>query len=252
MTPVTEQIQFSLDFGEQSPPLVVARQRLLAAYGPQRDSRRHSPPEQFVKALISAETYDSESEKAFQALREHFRPLDRLGQSNAQEVLPHLATVTHPERKAEQLVRSVERIIVQRSRFELSFLASWPIDAAVAKLKEYDGIGPKCAAAILNFSTLRRRIFVVDRHIKRFGIRFGLLSEDAGFEKAHQQMMHLMPPSWDADDLYELHWLMKRFGQEVCTNQRPLCDRCGLADLCKFGRARQPISSGSTRSQRLG
>ncbi|GLS18494.1 endonuclease III [Labrys miyagiensis] len=251
MTPVIEQIQFGFDFGEQ-PPLAVVRQRLLAAYGPQRDSRRHTPPEQFVKALISAETFDSESEKAFRALREHFRPLDRLGQSTAQEVLPHLATVTHPERKAEQLVRSVARIIAERGRFELSFLAAWPVDAAMAKLKQYDGIGPKCAAAILSFSALRRRIFVVDRHIKRFGIRFGLLSEDAGFEKAHQQMMRLIPPAWDADDLYELHWLMKRFGQEVCTNQRPPCERCGLADLCAFGQARQPAKGNDTKPRRRG
>ncbi|WP_413992858.1 endonuclease III domain-containing protein [Labrys okinawensis] len=249
MRPVIEQIQFGFDFGEQ-PPLAVVRQRLLAAYGPLRHSHRHTPPEQFVKALISAETFDSEAEKGFRALRGHFRPLDRLGQSTAQEVLPHLATVTHPERKAEQLVRSIGRIIAERGRFELSFLATWPIDTAMAKLKEYDGIGPKCAAAILNFSALRRRIFVVDRHIKRFGIRFGLLSGDAGFEKAHQQMMHLMPSAWDADDLYELHWLMKRFGQEVCTNQRPLCDRCGLADLCKFGRARQPPDRNSKKPQR--
>lgn len=248
---VIEQIQFNLDFGEQ-PPLATVRQCLLAAYGPQRDSRRHSPHEQFVKALISAETYDSESEKAFQALQTHFHPLDELAKASAQEVLAHLSTVTHPERKAGQLVRSVARIVAERSRFDLSFLAAWPLHGAMAKLKTYEGIGPKCAAAILNFSMLRRRIFVVDRHIKRFGIRFGFLSEDAGFEKAHLQMMRLMPSSWDADDLYELHWLLKRFGQEVCTSQRPLCERCGLADLCKFGKPGQPTGRDGAKSQRRG
>jgi len=227
-----EQIQFNLDFGEQ-PALAMVRQRLLETYGPRRDRRRHTPPEQFVKALISSETYDSESEKAFQILRMHFRPLDSLGEADPRDVLDHLATVTHPEKKAVYLVRSVARIVAERGRFELSFLATWPVESAMAKLRTYEGIGPKCAAAILNFSSLRRRIFVVDSHIKRFGIRFGLLSADAGFEKAHQQMMRLMPPTWDADDLYELHWLMKRFGQEVCTSQRPLCERCGLAALCK-------------------
>jgi endonuclease III len=250
MMTVSEQVQFSLDFGEK-PPLAMVRQRLLAAYGPQRDNHRLTPPEQFVKALISAETFESESEKAFRTLREHFHPLDRLGGSTAQEVLAHLATVTHPERKAGQLVRSVAHIIAERGRFELSYLASWPIDAAMAKLKEYEGVGPKCAAAILNFSTLRRRVFVVDRHIKRFGIRFGLLSEDAGYEKAYQQMMRLMPPAWDADDLYELHWLMQRFGQEICTNQKPPCERCGLAEMCKVGRGRRIVAVTDRHSWKL-
>lgn len=239
-----EQIQLSLDLDrDQHQPIVVLRQRLLTAYGPQRHASRHTPPEQFVKALISSETYDSDSEKAFQALREHFRPLDKLAQSSVEEVFPHLGKVSHPEKKARQLVASVGRIVAQRGRFDLSYLASLSIEAATENLERYEGIGPKCAAATLNFSTLRRRIFVVDRHIRRFGMRFGLLPDNVSFMKAHQMMLRLMPVSWDADDLYELHWLVKRFGQEVCVNQRPLCARCGLADLCQFARRAPDASS---------
>ncbi|MBP0578353.1 hypothetical protein J8I29_03440 [Labrys sp. LIt4] len=234
MPAIREQIQLGLDFGREE-PIAVLRQRLLAAYGPQRDTRRHTPPEQFVKALISSETYDSASEKAFQALCEHFRPLDRLGQSDPRVVLQQLATVTHPEKKASQLVASVGRIVEQRGRFDLDHLAALSVEAGMELLQRYDGIGAKCAAAVLNFSTLRRRVFVVDRHIRRFAERFGLLPDNASFAMAHRIMLRLMPASWDADDLYELHWLIKRFGQEVCTSQRPLCQRCGMADLCRHG-----------------
>lgn len=239
MPAIREQIQLGLDFGREE-PIVVLRQRLLAAYGPRRDARRHTPPEQFVKALISSETYDSASEKAFQALCEHFRPLDRLGQSDPREVLQQLANVTHPEKKASQLVASVGQIVAQRGRFDLSHLVALSVEAGMELLQRYDGIGPKCAAAVLNFSTLRRRVFVVDRHIRRFGERFGLLPDNASFTKAHQIMLRLMPASWDADDLYELHWLIKRFGQEVCTSQRPLCPRCEIAALCRHGSTSLP------------
>ena len=234
MPAIREQIQLGLDFGREE-PIAVLRQRLLAAYGRQRDFRRHNPPEQFVKALISSETYDRDSEKDFQALCEHFHPLDRLGQSDPREVLQQLANVTHPEKKASQLVASVGRIVAQRGRFDLSHLAALSVEAGMELLQCYDGIGPKCAAAVLNFSTLRRRVFVVDRHIRRFGERFGLFPQNVSFTKAHQIMLRLMPASWDADDLYELHWLIKRFGQEVCTSQRPLCQRCEMAALCRQG-----------------
>ncbi|WP_454814793.1 endonuclease III domain-containing protein [Labrys neptuniae] len=239
MPAIREQIQLGLDFGREE-PIAVLRQRLLATYGPRRDARRHTPSEQFVKALISSETYDSASEKAFQALCEHFHPLDRLGQSDPRQVLTHLATVTHPEKKASQLVASVGRIVEQRGRFDLSHLAALSVEAGMELLQLYDGIGPKCAAAILNFSTLRRRVFVVDRHIKRFGERFGLFPQNVSLTKAHQIMLRLMPASWDADDLYELHWLIKRFGQEVCTSQRPLCPRCEMAALCRHGSTSMP------------
>jgi endonuclease III len=232
MPPAAEQIQFSLDFGHEQ-PIVLLRRRLLAAYGPQRRRRRPTPPEQFVNALISSETYDSESEKAFKALCEHFRPLDRLAESNRNEVLAHLSTVTHPERKAEHLIASIGRIVAQRGRFDLSHLASLSIKGAMEALETYQGIGPKCAAETLNFSTLRRRIFVVDCHIRRFGMRFGFLPVDVGFKRAHELMLRLMPSTWDADDLYELHWLVRRFGQDFCTHQRPPCHTCGLADLCR-------------------
>lgn len=234
MPSAAEQIQLNLDFSREE-PIAVLRQRLLAAYGRRRDFQRHSPPEQFVKALISSQTYDSKSEEAFQILCQHYRPLDRLAQSDPAEVLQRLANVTHPEKKARQLVASVGRIVEQRGRFDLSHLASLSVEGAMDLLQLYDGIGPKCAAAVLNFSTLRRRIFVVDSHIKRFGERFGFFPRHVSFTKAHQIMLRLMPAAWDADDLYELHWLVKRVGQEVCTSQRPLCPRCSLADICRHG-----------------
>ena len=44
--------------------------------------------------------------------------------------------------------------------------------------------------------------------------------------------MRLVPNDWDADDLYEFHWLMKGHGQRVCTHTAPDCARCVLQDVC--------------------
>lgn len=44
--------------------------------------------------------------------------------------------------------------------------------------------------------------------------------------------MALVPPTWDADDLYEMHWLMKRLGQTLCVHGAPKCSDCPLQGLC--------------------
>jgi endonuclease III len=36
----------------------------------------------------------------------------------------------------------------------------------------------------------------------------------------------------DADDLYELHWHIKRLGQTFCTSVQASCARCPLSELC--------------------
>jgi len=40
------------------------------------------------------------------------------------------------------------------------------------------------------------------------------------------------PDQWDADDLYEFHWLLKYLGQIFCRHGIPACAHCPLGDLC--------------------
>ena len=233
-----EQIQLSLDL-DQHKPLASIRARLLALHGPQRDSLRHDPASQFVKALISSCTRDAVSERSYQNLRRHFATWEDLAQSTPEIIHPLIADVTRSRDQTRHLLASVQHLIRLQGRFDLAYLAPWPLDAALHHLLQFEGIGPKCAAATLNFSTLRRRVLVVDRHVQRVCTRLGFLPDRADGEKAHRLMMHHIPAAWDADDLYELHWLIKRFGQEVCTARRPGCIQCVLALQCRMARTKR-------------
>jgi endonuclease-3 len=48
-------------------------------------------------------------------------------------------------------------------------------------------------------------------------------------------LMRLVPDDWDADDLFEFHWLVKLHGQKVCFHDAPACFRCPLRALCSRG-----------------
>jgi endonuclease-3 len=49
--------------------------------------------------------------------------------------------------------------------------------------------------------------------------------------------MRLLPDAWDADDAYELHWMVKLNSQAFCHATRPDCRACPLAAACRTGGA---------------
>ncbi|HEX4861470.1 MAG TPA: hypothetical protein VFV07_09550, partial [Rhizomicrobium sp.] len=97
--------------------------------------------------------------------------------------------------------------------------------------EEIYGVGRKIAAATLNFSTLRKRAMVVDTHVLRVLRRFGFVSSSAPAEEAYDAVM-AAAGELDADDLYELHWHIKRLGQKFCTSVQASCAHCPLSELC--------------------
>jgi endonuclease III len=182
--------------------------------------------------MISSCTLDEVSHRAFLQLRAAMPGWDALPDGDPDAIAILIQEATRAPQKAIQLVAATRMIRAQRGRFDLALLADWPMVDALCWLQRLPGVGPKTAAATLNFSTLRKRAFVVDRHVLRVCKRLGLLPITADFERGFRMLMRLMPPDWDADDLYELHWLMKMHGQGTCRHGQPSCHSCPLARLC--------------------
>lgn len=223
-------MQLTFSF-EREPILLQIRNRLVQIYGRQRDELRHEPTPQWVKAMISSRTYDAISDGAFMRLS-GLPSWDMLSQMDATEILPIIQDVTFAQNKAIHLVKSAQIIKHQRGAVELDFLTVWPTQPAFDWLNSLPGTGPKVAGVTLNFSTLRKPVFAVDTHILRVFWRMGLAPSRHNFKRDYITLSNLIPNDWDADDLYELHWLMKYLGQRICTHSRPLCGRCPLASLC--------------------
>lgn len=208
------------------------RRRLLAQYGPQRDAWRLDPVSQLVLAMLSARTRDAVSLAAFERLRCCYVDWNALSLAAPRDIEAMIAPVTFADRKAAQLSRALRLLRARCGNLALDFLAGWDEEAATQWLKGLPGVGAKVAAAVLNFSTLRKRSFTVDTLLLRLGTRLGLLPADCDYESGHALYARFIPDVWDADDLYEFHWLLKYHGQQTCTFATPRCDRCVLRDLC--------------------
>ena len=223
-------MQAALSFG-QSADLVFVRDRLRDRFGPQFDAQRHDPISQLVKASISGQTYDAVSSAAFGRLVRRYPDVEDLAAASVEEIEAVISDVTHVKDKAVYLRGALRMIKAHQGEIALEFLLDWPVDLAMRWLVSLPGVGHKVAAAVLNFSTLRRRIFVVDTHVLRVLQRFGFVGTKADYENASDAVM-AAADSFDTDDLYELHWLLKYLGQQICTHGIAHCSECPLATMC--------------------
>ena len=212
--------------------LPTIRARLLAILGPQRNEEPLDPLSQLVKASISTKTHDQISDRAFDRLRKRYPSWERLARDAPSTIEAVIRPVRYADSKAVTLPAALRMIVARNGRLDLAFLADWEDEAAMQWLDGLPGVGPKVAATVLNFSTLHRRVLPVDTHLLRLGERLGLLPARSTYETGFDVFMRRVPDDWDADTLFELHWLLKYLSQMVCTKKPPDCSRCPLRDLC--------------------
>src|SRR5262245_10802908 len=106
------------------------RDRLLAVHGPQRDRRRLLPTAQFVGAMLSSRTYDAVARAAFERLWLALQSWELLPDLQPEALLPHIGDVTYAQSKAVHLIQSSRIIRARRTRFDIAFLAAWPLEDA--------------------------------------------------------------------------------------------------------------------------
>jgi endonuclease-3 len=224
-------MQFVLGF---LPPSMLpdVRDRLRTAFGPQRAEQRLDPLSQLIKSLISARTYDEVAWAAFVRLRAAFPDWSALGRADPRRIEATIDTVTFADRKARQLPVLIRVLQLRPAQLDLAHLADMEIDAAMTWLQGLPGVGCKAAAAVLNFSTLNRRALVVDSHVHRTVRRLGLVGRSALPSEAYAMLMAEAPEDWGAEDLFELHWLLKKLSQSICTLEKPACGLCPFAADC--------------------
>ena len=115
-----------------------------------------------------------------------------------------------------------------------------PIQTLIDELGRLPGVGPKTSAAVLSFSSLRRRALPVDSHHHRVAVRLGVIPPTLAVGPSHAVMEAMLPPEWDAQQVYDHHEVLMLHGQRCCFHRNPACERCTILDLCPTGQARLP------------
>jgi endonuclease-3 len=95
-------------------------------------------------------------------------------------------------------------------------------------LQALPGVGRKTANVVLNVA-FGEPVIAVDTHIFRVGNRTGLATGKDPFE-VETKLEAVVPAQYKR---HAHHWLILH-GRYVCVARRPLCEKCLIADLCKW------------------
>jgi len=200
---------------------------LISQYGNCRWQPRHSPLSVLIQTILSQNTSDVNSRRAFKSLLASFDTWERAADADVNDIAASIRMGGLGEIKAERIKAALGEIKRQRGKLELDFLNRLSLAKARDWLKQLPGVGSKTASCVLLFS-LGRPALPVDTHVLRVAKRLGLIEPRTSAEQAHRLLGSLVP----AESVYQFHVLMIEHGRKVCQAQRPRCSQCMLGEIC--------------------
>jgi endonuclease-3 len=215
--------------------LVEIHRRLLAFYGQPPEREIWNPLKQFIYSLLSSLTKTEITHQVVRDLESRFGSWENLRDASIAEIEDAIRSVTLPEQKAIHLKLALEQITQRCGTLSLDFLHGYRTDKIRSWLEQFEGVGAKTSAAIVNFSSLRRRAICVDSHHLRVTQRLGFVAKSAGARETEHRLMEMAPENWSPEMLDEHHTLIKIHGQRTCMKPSPRCRDCPLLDLCPMG-----------------
>jgi endonuclease III len=211
-----------------------AFRRFAAANPTPRGELAHIDPFTLLVAVVlSAQATDAGVNKATPAL---FKLADspekmiRLGEPRVRELIK---TIGLYRTKAKNVIALSKKLVEEHG-------GKVPHDRDA--LEALPGVGRKTANVVLNIAFGEPTI-AVDTHIFRVGNRTGLATGKTPLE-VEMKLLQVVPEQYR---LHAHHWLILH-GRYICVARRPLCEKCVIADLCKWpGKAvNSPVQTGNT------
>lgn len=184
---------------------------------------------ELVKTILSQNTSDRNSFRAFNNLKKRFKDWDALRIAKASEIKAEIKLAGLANIKAPRIKGALEEIKARRGSLSLDFLRGIDTEAGYEFLRSIKGVGPKTAAVVLLFS-FGKPIVPVDTHVYRIAKRLGILREKAAREEAQEYLSAAVPK----DLIYEFHINLISHGREICIARNPRCGVCNLKRLCKY------------------
>ncbi len=175
------------------------RDRLRREYGRPVLRAHRAPIDELVLTVLSQNTNDRNRDVAYGRLRDRFSSWEEVRDASVEEV----EEAIRPGGLAPTKAVRIKQILGAIGDDSLEWMEEAPLAEARDYLCDLPGVGRKTAACVLLFSYGRPEV-PVDTHVYRVGTRLGLWPPKTSLEKAHDEMLRLVPP----EDAYEIHVLL--------------------------------------------
>jgi len=197
------------------------------AYGRAPQQTSDEPLFELVLTLLSQHTSDLNSGQAMHRLVERFPNWDAVLAAPVSEVEDAIRPGGLAPTKSRRLHALLGEVRERCPDWDLSHLATMPLDEAKTWLTSLPGVGPKTAACVLLFA-LGRPALPVDTHVERVSKRLGLVPSKMQADRAHDVLEAMTEPG----DVYAFHVDLIQHGRRTCHARGPRCGECVLAAKC--------------------
>ena len=205
--------------------------RLHRQFG--RPSHRRLPAlDELVLTVLSQNTSDINTGRAYRAMRERFPGWREVMEADPEALVDVLRPGGLANQKAPRIQAILRELDASEHGLDLEWLTGSDPGDALGYLTALPGVGAKTASCVLLFS-FGMPVMPVDTHIHRIALRLGLVDARISAEAAHPILTAMTPPH----RMLEAHLLLIAHGRTTCKARRPLCGECVLLDLCPTGLA---------------
>lgn len=209
--------------------LLKINNKLHKKYGkPEQENPNPDPLDILIATILSQNTNDKNSYKAYIRLKENFLNWDMAAKAGIEEIEEPIKPAGFSSPKARSIRDFLNYLKEVHGKISLDYLSDMSNDEAIESLTSHKGIGIKTASCVLMFG-LHRNICPVDRHIFRVFNRMGIIKTTTPEKTSIILNQHL--PEGIA---HSLHANLIRFGREICRQSLPNCSICPLYKLCDY------------------
>lgn len=202
---------------------------LISHFGiPNKAKVPPDPLDMLIATILSQNTNDKNSYKAFRNLKDNFKTWDELAELKPSQIEKLIKVAGLGKQKSGSIYKLLQTLKKNQSPISLNYIKQNSNESVLEELTSYTGIGTKTASCVLLFS-LERDICPVDTHVHRTLNRIGIVSAstpDKTFVQLHNQF-----PTGIA---HSFHTNLIRLGRELCKPAKPVCPLCPVRKMCRY------------------
>lgn len=195
---------------------------------PPKAKRLPDPLDTIIGTILSQNTNDQNSYKAYRSLKENFRTWDELARLKPTQIEKYIRVAGLGKQKSKAISGLLNSLKNNHKKISLNHIKKKQDSEILEELTACNGIGVKTASCVLLFS-LGRNVCPVDTHVHRTVNRIGLV-EASNPEKTFWLLNKNLPEG----TAHSFHTNLIRLGREICKPANPGCGICPLFSLCNF------------------
>ena len=195
----------------------------LTQPAPETELTYHDPFGLIVATILSAQCTDKRVNMITPALLQKYPTAESMAEATPEDIFYYIKSCSYPNNKAKHL-SGMARMLTS------DFGGVVPSEPEL--LQRLPGVGRKTANVVASV-VFSKPVMAVDTHVFRVANRIGLVKNAKTPRDVEDQLSKNIPTGL----IHKAHHWLILHGRYICKSRKPLCNQCGLTDICIYYQA---------------